>query len=83
MSEGRKFSPDTLAAFWHHHNQRQGHRSDSPYGCRYGYPAFIALNPKEAKYGALRESFDLEHAAEFIERLRQVWRDSLLRRFVA
>ena len=39
--------------------------------CRYGLPAFIALNPQQAKYAALREAFDVEHAAEFVERLRQ------------
>lgn len=42
--------------------------------CRYGYPAFIALNPKEAKYAALRESYSYENAVTFIERLRQVGR---------
>ena len=40
--------------------------------CRFGYPAFLALNPKDAKFANLRESFDKKNAVTFIEQLRSV-----------
>lgn len=40
--------------------------------CRYGYPAFIAINPKERKYASLKEAFSYENARHFIESLRSV-----------
>ena len=39
---------------------------------RYGYPAFVAINPKDGKYSSLREAFDEANALHFVESLRSV-----------
>jgi hypothetical protein len=39
---------------------------------RYGYPALIALNPKEAKYATLKSGFTVSGIRDFVERIRSV-----------
>lgn len=39
---------------------------------RYGYPAFVALNPKDGKFASLREAFDAPNVDHFVESLRSV-----------
>lgn len=46
--------------------------TDATFLCSYGYPAFVAVNPKDKKYASLREAFNYDNARHFIESLRSV-----------